>query len=246
MRLAALFLTAFALPLQAETLPVFTPGDEGRPFVDVYASGLFGATCVEGAGCTCSALPLNRDELAVVLGLNGLAADVQGVWNSPATDSTLTNETAEALHARFGGSGYCPQTALEPVDGQWRDGKPFAISVQCGPGTAMFQQVLANQKTVTARLVWNGSFSGDVIQEGFIAADPDPERAERRHSFQTVSPVETLGTASIAAEGGTMASTGRIRLLTPHLFTVHWEVKGMTEMGACNWSTDQLVTWVGE
>lgn len=246
MRLAAILLTTLALPLHAETIPVFTPGDEGRPFVDVYASGLYGATCVEGAGCTCSALPINRSDLAVVMGLNELAPDVQGLWNSPATDHTLTNESAEALHARFGGTGYCPQTALEPVDGQWRDGKPFNINVQCGPGTAMFQQVLANQKTVTARLVWNGVFSGDTIQNGFIAADPDPEREARRHVFQDITPVESLGTASIADEGGSMTSTGRMRLLTPRLFAAHWEVKGMIQTGACNWSTDQLVVWVGE
>lgn len=246
MRLAAIFLTTFALPLHAETIPVFTPGDEGRPFVDVYASGLYSATCVDGAGCTCAALPLTREDVAVTLGLEGVAADMQGVWDSPASDHSLTTETAEALHARFGGSGYCPQTALEPVDGLWRDGKPFNINVQCGPGTAMFQQVLANQKTVTARLVWNGVFSGDTIQNGFIAADPDPEREARRHAFQDITPVESLGTATLAAEGGAMTSTGRMRLLTPRMFAVHWEVKGMTEMGACNWSTDQLVTWVGE
>ena len=121
MRLAALVLIALSSPLLADSIPVFTPGDEGRPFVDVYASGLYSASCVEGAGCTCAALPVERAEIAVTLGIEAVAADVQGVWHSPASDHSLTTETAEALHARFGGSGYCPQTALEPVDGQWRD-----------------------------------------------------------------------------------------------------------------------------
>lgn len=246
MRLSAVAFLALAMPLQAQTLPVFSPDDEGRPFVDVYASGLYSATCMEGAGCTCAAMPIDREGLAVALGLEEVAGDVQGVWTSPASDSTLTSETADALHARFGGSGYCPQTPLEPADGLWREGAPTSITVQCGPGTAMFRQMLATRKPVTARLVWNGAFSGDVIQNGFIAADPDPERAARRHVFENLTPVETLGTASIAADGGAMSSAGRMRLLTPRLFAVHWEVQGTTEMGPCNWSTDQLVSWVGE
>jgi hypothetical protein len=45
---------------------------------------------------------------------------------------------------------------------------------------------------------------------------------------------------------GPMTSTGRMRLLTPRLFSVTWEVTGMSEIGACTWSTDQLVTWVGK
>jgi hypothetical protein len=244
MRLVAVFLIALAGPLHAEPIPVFTPGDEGKAFVDVFASGLYSATCIEGAGCTCAAMPINRDELAVVMGLEAVAPDISGVWDSPATDSSLTEETPEALHARFGGSGYCPQTALEPVDGLWRDSAPFNIAVQCGAGTAMFRQVLAQQKLITARLVWNATFSGETIQTAFLAADPDPEAS--RHSFQDLTPVETIGTASIAAEGGAMTSTGRMRLLTPRLFTVHWEVLGRNEVGPCNWATDQLVSWVGE
>lgn len=242
--ITAFLLTTLVLPLHAETIPVFTPGDEGRPFVDVYASGLYSATCVDGAGCTCAALPLTREDVAVTLGLEGVAADIQGIWNSPASDHSVTTETAEALHARFGGSGYCPQTALEPVDGRWRDGKPFNITVICGPMGEMFRQVLADQKLVTAAIVWNGVFSGDTIQTAFMAADPDPEYTP--HAFEDVTPVESLGTATAATEMGPMTSTGRMRLLTPRLFIVHWDVKGMTEMGACNWSTDQLVTWVGE
>lgn len=244
MRLAALVLIALANPLLADSIPVFTPGDEGRPFVDVYASGLYSAHCVAGAGCTCAAMPLSRADLAVALGLPEVAAEVQGVWDSPATDSSLTDEGTDALHARFGGSGTCPQITLEPVDGLWRDGTPFNIAVQCGPGTEMFRQVLANPKTVTARLVWNAGFSGETIQTAFMAANPDPDYAP--HRFQNVTPVETLGTASLAAEGGALTSTGRMRLLTPRLFSVHWHVTGMTEAGACNWSTAQLVRWVGD
>lgn len=233
-----------AFPAFAENIPVFTPGDEGKPFVDVYASGLYSATCVEGGGCTCSAMPIDRAELAVVLEVETVANDVQGWWSSPATEGELTAESPDALHTRFGGQGYCPQTALEPVDGQWRDGKPFNVTVQCGAGTEMFRQVLLNQKLVTATLAWNGVFSGDTIQTAFMAADPDPEYSP--HAFQDLTPVESVGTASIVAEGGGMTSTGRMRLLTPKLFSAHWEVQGMTEMGACNWSLDQLVTWVGE
>lgn len=233
-----------ALPASAETIAVFTPGDEGRPFIDVYASGLYSATCVEGAGCTCAAMPIDRAEMAVVLGLEAVPADTQGIWNSPASEHSPTNETAEALHARFGGSGYCPQTPLEPVDGQWRDGKPFNITVQCGPMGDMFRQVLAEQDLITATILWNGVFSGDTIQTAFMAADPDPEYTP--HAFQDVTPVETIGTATAASEMGPMTSTGRMRLLTPRLFAVTWEVKGMSEMGACNWSTEQLVTWVGK
>ena len=246
MRLTLAMTTAICLvlPAFAENIPVFTPGDEGKPFIDVYASGLYSATCVEGEGCTCAAMPLTRNELAVTLGVDAVAGDVQGWWSSPATDGELTAESPDALHARFGGQGYCPQTALEPQDGQWRDGKPFNVTVQCGAGTEMFRQVLLNQKLVTATLAWGGVFSGDTIQTAFMAADPDPEYSP--HAFQDLTPVESVGTASIVAEGGGMTSTGRMRLLTPKLFSAHWEVKGMTEMGACNWSLDQLVTWVGE
>lgn len=247
MRPAALsfFLVALlpSLPVWAEGIPVFTPGDEGRPFVDAYATGLYSATCIAGAGCTCAAMPLTRDELAVVIG-GPVGPQVHGVWDSPASDSTPTDESADALHARFGGSGYCPQTALEPADGLWRDGKPFNVLVQCGPGTGMFRQVLTQQKLVTARIAWGGVFAGDTIQTAFIAADPDPENS--LHAFRDVTPVESIGTAAITAEGGSMTSTGRMRLLTPRLFSVHWEVTGTTEMGPCNWSTDQLVTWAGE
>ncbi|MDQ0419552.1 hypothetical protein J2045_000562 [Peteryoungia aggregata LMG 23059] len=244
MRLAAIVLSAFALPLHAETIPVFTPGDEGRPFVDVYASGLYSASCVEGAGCTCAAMPLDRGGVAVALGLESVAADVQGVWDSPASDHSLTNETAEALHARFGGSGYCPQTTLEPHDGQWRDSKPIHISVQCGPVGEMLRQVLADQKIVTAAIVWNGVFSSETVQTAFMAADPDPEYTP--HAFKDITPVESVGTAQAMTEMGPVTSTGRMQLLTPNLFAVDWEVKGMTEVGACNWSTRHLVTRVGK
>lgn len=244
MRLAAFVLSAFALPLHAETIPVFTPGDEGRPFVDVYASGLYSASCVEGAGCTCAAMPLDRGGVAVALGLESVAADVQGVWDSPASDHSLTNETAEALHARFGGSGYCPQTALEPHDGQWRDGTPYNITVECGPMGDMFRQVLANQKIVTATIVWNGIFSGDTVQTAFMAADPDPEYTP--HAFKEITPVESVGTAQAMTEMGPVTSTGRMQLLTPNLFAVDWEVKGKTETGPCNWSTRHLVTRIGK
>ncbi|MGY9048698.1 hypothetical protein P775_24990 [Puniceibacterium antarcticum] len=242
--LAAFLVSVLTASVHAETIPVFTPGDEGRPFVDAFGSGLYSAKCIDGAGCTCAAMPITRDELAVVLGLESVAADVLGLWDSPATDSTLTDEGPEQIHARFGGTGYCPQTPLEPVDGQWRDGKPFNIAVHCGPGTAMFRQVLADQKLITARLVWNGTFSGDTIQTAFMAADPDPENTP--HTFENLTLVETLGVAAITTEGGTMTSHGRMRLLMPKLFSVHWDVQSMTEMGPCNWSTDQLVTWVGE
>ena len=244
----AFAIVLFAFPANSETTAVFTPGDEGRPFIrpfiDVYASGLFSATCVEGAGCTCAALPVDRAEMAVALGLEAVPADTQGIWDSPASALSLTNETADALHARFGGSGYCPQTALEPVDGQWRDGKPFNITVQCGPTGDMFRQVLADQKLITATIAWNGVFSGETIQTAFMAADPDPEYTP--HSFQDITPVETIGKATAATEMGPITSTGRMRLLTPRLFAVNWDVQGMSEMGACNWSTEQLVTWVGK
>ena len=233
----------FAFQANSESIAVFTPGDEGRPFIDVYASGLFSATCVEGAGCTCAALPVDRAEMAVVLGLEAVPADSLGIWESPASAHSLTNETADALHARFGGSGYCPQTALEPVDGQWRDGKPFNISVQCGPMGDMFREVLADQEIITATIVWNGTFSGDTIQTAFMAADPDPEYTP--HAFQDITPVETIGTAQAATEMGPVTSTGRMLLLTPSLFSVNWVVQGTSEMGPCNWSTTHLVTRVG-
>lgn len=234
----------FAFPVTAETIAVFTPGDEGRPFIDVYASGLYSATCVEGAGCTCAAMPIDRAEMAVVLGLEAVPADTQGIWNSPASEHSPTDESAEALHARFGGSGYCPQTALEPVDGQWRDGKPFNITVQCGPMGDMFRQVLAEQDLITASILWNGVFSGDTIQTAFMAADPDPEYTP--HAFKDITPVETIGTAQAATEMGPVTSTGRLLLLTPSLFSVNWVVKGTSEMGPCNWSTTHLVTRVGQ
>lgn len=248
MRLAMTVFSVLSLastsPVHADTIPVLTPGDEGRPFVDVYASGLYVAECVEGAGCTCAAMPLDRNELVAVLGLEAAGDDIQGLWNSPATENELTAESSDALHARFGGSGYCPQTALKPTDGTWQDGKPFDVRVQCGGGTEMFRQVLLNQEPVTARIEWDGVFSGATIQTAFITADPDPEYTP--HLFNNVTPVETLGTASLQAEGGAMTSTGRMRLLTPRLFSVHWDVKGMSEEGPCNWSTNQLVRWVGE
>lgn len=244
MRLTLALLVVSVGPVFAEAISVFTPSDEGRPFVDVYASGLYSATCVEGSGCTCAAMPIDRSELAVVLGLEAVDGAVQGLWSSPASNDELTEESSDALHQRFGGSGYCPQAELVPEDGLWQDGKPFGISVQCGPGTEMFRQVLANQKQITARLEWNGVFSGDTVQTAFMAADPDPEYTP--HAFRTVTPVETVGTASMTQEGGTMTSTGTMRLLTPKLFSVDWVVKGTSEMGPCNWSTRQLVTWVGE
>lgn len=74
-----LLLTLSAVPAQSETIAVFPLGDDGRPFVDVYASGLYSATCVDGAGCTCAALPVDRAELAVVLGLASVSADTQGI-----------------------------------------------------------------------------------------------------------------------------------------------------------------------
>lgn len=77
-----------------------------------------------------------------------------------------------------------------------------------------------------------------------LNADPDPDYSP--HAFQNLTPEETLGTALITAKGGTMTSIGKRRLLTPRRFAVHWEPKGKTERGACNWSTGQLVTWVGE
>lgn len=241
---AFLIIASCVFPAQSQTIGVFTPADEGRPFVDVYDSGLYSASCVEGAGCTCAAMPIDRAELAVVMGLQSVPADAAGVWDSPASELGLTNETADALHARFGGTGYCPQTPLEPVDGQWRDGRPFNITVQCGPMGDMFRQVLADQKLVTARLSWNGVFSGDTVQTAFMAADPDPEYTP--HDFNDLTPVETIGTATARSEMGAMTSTGRMRLLSPRLFSVQWEVKGMTEAGPCNWSTSQIVTWVGE
>jgi len=241
---AFLIIALGALPAHSQSIGVFTPGDEGRPFEDVYASGLYSANCVEGAGCTCATLPINGAELAVVMGIAAVPADTAGVWDSPASDLSLTNETTDALHARFGGTGYCPQTALEPVDGQWQDGQPFDITVQCGPMGEMFRQVLANQTLVTARLDWNGVFSGDTIQTAFMAADPDPEYTP--HDFNDLTPVETIGTATAQTEMGAMTSTGRMRLLTPRLFSVTWDVSGSTEFGPCNWSTNQLVTWVGE
>lgn len=241
------FFFAFVLsaaPARTETIPVFTPGDEGRPFVDVFGHGLYSAMCVEGAGCTCAAMPIDRAELAVLLGLGSVSADTQGYWDSPASAGTLTDESAEALHARFGGSGYCPQTALEPADGQWRDGKPFDITVQCGAMGDMFRQVLADQKQVTATIAWNGVFSGSTIQTAFMAANPDPDYTP--HAFSDVTPVETVGTASAATEMGPITSTGRMRLLTPRQFLAQWEVKGTSEIGPCNWSTQHIVTWVGE
>lgn len=244
MRLIAFFVLIFASAAHAEDVPVFTQGDEGRAFLDVYASGLYSATCVEGAGCTCTAMPIDREELAVVLGLTSVSADTQGLWSSPASEEALTSETSEALHQRFGGTGYCPQAELLPEDGLWQDGKPFNIVVQCGPVTEMFRQVLANQKLVTARLEWNEVFSGDTIQTAFMAADPDPEYTP--HAFKSVTPVETVGTALMTQDGATMTSTGRMQLLTSKLFAVDWTVQGATEMGPCNWSTRQLVTWVGE
>jgi hypothetical protein len=232
------------LPAHAETVPVFTPDDQGRPSVDVHASGLFSATCVAGAGCTCAAMPIDRAERAVVLGLSAVSAQTRGIWDSPASPQSLTDESADALHARFGGSGDCPQTALEPADGQWRDGKPFNIAVECGPMGDMFRQVLADQPRITATIAWNGVFSGDTIQTAFMAADPDPEYTP--HAFDDITPVETIGKATAATDMGPMTSTGRMRLLTPRLFSVTWEVTGMSEIGACTWSTDQLVTWVGK
>jgi hypothetical protein len=239
----ALSLAVFAVPAHAETIPVFTPDDEGRPFVDVYASGLYSASCVEGEGCTCAALPVDRAELAVVLGLEAVSADAQGIWDSPASEQSLTDETAEALHARFGGSGYCPQTALVPEDGQWRDGKPFNIKVQCGPMGDMLRQIWTEEKLVTATIAWNGVFSGETIQAAFMAANPDPEYTP--HAFSNVTPVETIGTAQAATEMGPVTSTGRMLLLTPSLFSVNWVVQGTTEMGPCNWSLTHLVTRVG-
>jgi hypothetical protein len=240
---AALGLALLALPAHAETIPVFTPGDEGRPFVDVYASGLYSATCVEGAGCTCAALPVDRTDMAVVLGLESVSPDTQGIWNSLASEQSLTDETAEALHARFGGSGYCPQTALVPEDGQWQDGKPFNISVQCGLMSDMLRQIWTEEKLVTATIAWNGVFSGETIQAAFMAADPDPEYTP--HAFKDVTPVETIGTAQAATEMGPVTSTGRMQLLTPSLFSVSWVVEGTTEMGPCNWALTHLVTRVG-
>jgi hypothetical protein len=240
---ASFILALFAFPAHSETVAVFTPGDEGRPFVDVYASGLYSATCVEGAGCTCAAMPIDRAEMAVVLGLETVPADTAGIWNSPASEHTLTNETAEALHARFGGSGYCPQTALEPIDGQWRDGKPFNITVQCGSMGDMFRQVLAEQELITATILWSGVFSGDTIQTAFMAADPDPEYTP--HAFKDLTPVETIGTAQAATEMGPITSTGRMLLLSPSMFSVNWAFRGTSEMGPCNWSTTHLVTRVG-
>lgn len=240
---AALAVCVFALPAQSETIPVFTPGEEGKPFIDVYASGLYSATCVEGEGCTCAAMPIDRVELAVVLGLDAVPADSQGIWDSPASEQTLTTETSEALHARFGGSGYCPQTPLEPVDGRWRDGRPFNITVQCGPAGDMFRQVLADQKLITATIAWSGVFSGETIQTAFMAADPDPDYTP--HDFKDITPTETIGTAQAITEMGPVTSTGRIRLLTPGLFMAYWDVKGTSEMGPCNWSTTHLVTRVG-
>lgn len=236
----ATVLSAFAA--SAETTAVFTPGDEGRPFIDVYASGLYSATCVEGAGCTCAAMPIDRAEMAVVLGLEAVPADTLGIWDSPASVHSPTDETAEALHARFGGSGYCPQTPLEPVDGQWRDGKPFNITVQCGPMGDMFRQVLADAETVTTTVVWNGVFSGQTFQAAYMAAAPDLDYTP--HAFRDITPVETIGTAQAATEMGPVTSTGRMLLLTPSLFSVNWVVKGTSEMGPCNWSTTHLVTRV--
>lgn len=237
----AVVFAAVAAP--AETIPVFSPGDEGRPFIDVYRSGLYSATCVQDAGCTCAAVPIDRAELAVVLGLETVSAETLGIWSSPASEQSLTKETAEALHARFGGSGYCPQTPLEPVDGQWRDGKPFDITVKCGPAADMFRQVLAEQELMTATIRWNGLFSGDTIQTAFMAAKPDPEYTP--HAFKDITPVETIGTAQAASEMGPVTSTGRMRLLTPKLFSVNWVVQGASDIGPCNWSTTQLVSWVG-
>ncbi|NEX46574.1 hypothetical protein [Pseudotabrizicola algicola] len=240
---SALGLALIALPAHAETIPVFTPDDEGRPFVDVYASGLYSANCVEGAGCTCAAVPLDRDELAVVLGLEAVSADTKGIWDSPASAQSLTDETAEALHARFGGSGHCPQTALVPEDGRWRDGKPFDIQIQCGPMGDMLRQLWTEEKLVTATITWNGVFSGETIQAAFMAADPDPEYTP--HAFKDVTPVETIGTAQATTEMGQVTSTGRMLLLTPGLFSVNWVVQGTTEIGPCNWSTTHLVTRIG-
>ncbi len=244
MRFLILAFFAMTSPLHAENIEVFTPSDEGRPFVNVYASGIYSASCVEGAGCTCAAAPVTRDELAVVLGLESVSADVQGVWSSPATDTELTDESSDQLHQRFGGTGYCPQAELIPEDGLWQDGKPFNIVVQCGPGTEMFRQVLTEQKLVTAKLSWSGKFSGNTIQNAFMAADPDPEYTP--HEFQDITPVETLGKASASQDGVTITSTGRMQLLTPRMFVVDWTVQSATEMGPCNWSTRQLVTWIGE
>ena len=247
MGLIPLFIAAFslfAMPLQAQDIPVFTPSDEGRPFIDVYATGLYSATCVQGAGCTCAALGVNREELAVILGENAIDANILGLVDSPAVGEDLTAETPDALHARYGGQGYCLQTPLEPKDGLWQDGRPQNVNVQCGQGTAMFQQVLTNQKSVTARINWQGRFSGETIQSAFIAADPDPENTP--HSFTDLTPVETLGIASLADEGGTMTSKGRIRLVTPTLFSVDWQVQGQTETGPCNWSYTLPAKWIGE
>jgi hypothetical protein len=181
--------------------------------------------------------------LAVVLGLETVSAETQGIWGSPASEQSLTNETAEALHARFGGSGYCPQTALVPEDGQWRDGKPFNINVQCGPMGDILRQLWTEEKLVTATIAWNGVFSGETIEAAFMAADPDPEYTP--HTFKDVTPVETIGTAQAATEMGPVTSTGRMLLLTPSLFSVNWVVQGTTEIGPCSWSTTHLVTRVG-
>lgn len=228
----------------AQSVPVFTPGDEGRPFVDLYSSGLYSADCVQGEGCTCTAMAVDREGLALALGVETVAADVQGWWRSPATEGDLTAETPEALHARFGGTGYCPQAPLEPRDGLWRDGTPFNLVVACGEGTAMFRQVLMSQPQVTARIAWGGVFSGDTIQTAFIAADPDPENTP--HDFSDVTPVETRGEATLTEDGVTMRSSARMRLLSPTLFTSRWEVVSTGAQGPCNWSFDHLVRWIGE
>ncbi len=243
MRFIAVFLTVFALPLHAEEIPVFTPGEEGRPFIDVYASGLYSAQCVQGEGCTCAALPVDRAEMAVVLGLASVGADIQGIADSPVADDELTPETPEAIHARFGGNGYCPQTPLVPEDGTWRDGKPFNINVQCGEASAMFQQVLANAETQTAPIIWGGVFSGSTVQTAFMTANPDPEYTP--HNFVDVTPTESVGTAQIAGDGGAASSTGRMRLITPRQFVVQWDVKGSAEGRTCNWTMQHLATRVG-
>lgn len=241
--LSALLMAAAPLAM-AQTLPVFTPTDPGTPPIDAFASGLYSATCIAESGCTCAPTPLSRDELAVVLGRDAIGPEIKGIWSSPASDAEPTEESADALHARFGGTGACPLTPLEPVDGLWREGQPFNIDVQCGAGTAMFRQVLAGSKRVTARLVWGGVFSGETIQTAFMAADPDPDYTP--HAFRDVSPVETVGTVALAEEGGRMTSTGRMRLLTPRLFSVRWDVQGQNVAGACNWTVEHLVTWMGE
>ena len=151
-RLILLAALAAPAPLAAETIAVFGP--------DLYT-----ADCVEGAGCTCAPSAVDRVGAGLALDTDPLSESVLGLVSSPVAELEPTNETADALHARFGGQGACPAAAIVPKDGLWAfTPSPVQASPGCRPEVKPMADPMLAAQAQSHEIKWEGVFHPDKLR----------------------------------------------------------------------------------